>query len=292
MSDSYDCIIIGGGPAGLTAAVYLARYNRRAVIFDRGASRARLIPMSHNHPAFIGISGDELLQRLRRQAKFYGVGIEPTEVSKIEKRDNGFAVVLDRAEVNAATVLLATGLTDRKPQLAGIDAAEAAGLVRYCPVCDGYEARDRAVVVIGRVEDALPKARFLRSFTARIAIAPLDQAMPAAALDCGIELLAAPCSVALAAERLVLAFADGSQRAVDCIYAACGCDVHSRLAVGLGADCDSAGTIKVDDRQQSSVAGLFAAGDVVSDLHQICIAEAHAAVAATAIHKLLPPNHR
>jgi thioredoxin reductase (NADPH) len=273
--------------------VYLARYNRTAIIFDRGASRARLIPMSHNHPAFIGISGDELLRRLRQQTEFYRVGIEPVEVLRIEKRDKGFGVVLDGAEVGAATVLLATGLTDRKPQLSGIDAAEAAGLVRYCPVCDGYEARDRTVVVIGRVEDALPKARFLRSFTGSVAIAPLDQATPAAAeLDHGIELLPTPCSVALAADRLVLGFADGSHRAVDCIYAACGCDVHSRLAVGLGAECDPVGTIRVNDRQQSSVAGLFAAGDVVSDLHQICIAEAHAAVAATAIHKLLPSNHR
>src|SRR5437588_9706726 len=82
---SWECLIIGGGPAGLTAAIYLARYRRRVVLADAGNSRAAAIPESHNHPGFAGISGRELLDRLRRQAQRYGVEIRQFKIDTLEK---------------------------------------------------------------------------------------------------------------------------------------------------------------------------------------------------------------
>jgi thioredoxin reductase (NADPH) len=292
MPDIYDCVIVGGGPAGLTAATYLGRFCRRALVVDRGNSRARLIPMSHNHPGFLGISGADLLSRMRTQAESYGAELIQDEVMSIEQMQVGtFKVQLKQGEFLAHAVLIACGLADRRPSIAGLNDLEAAGLVRYCPICDGYEARNRRIAVIGGINDAVPKARFLRTFSKSVSVLPLrcrkdDHDRETG--DPGLEFLSAPLSLQLAGEVVRVGFDGGTTREFDCIYVAHGCDVHSTLARHLGAACDPIGTIRVDDKQQSTVAGLYAAGDVVSDLHQICVAEAHAAIAATAIHRSLP----
>ena len=108
-----DCLIVGGGPAGLTAAIYLARYRRAAVIVDEGASRAALIPASHNYPGFKGIAGPDLLARLRDQALLYGAALEHGRVTTLQRRPRrGFLARWQGREVAARTVLLATGLVD------------------------------------------------------------------------------------------------------------------------------------------------------------------------------------
>src|SRR5690606_37946486 len=105
-----DCVIVGGGAAGLTAAIYLARYRRRIVVFDKGDSRLALIPRSHNCPGYPdGIPGPELLGRLREQAKQYGATIVPEEVTSIERTTEGFDVCTTANRVASRTVLLATG---------------------------------------------------------------------------------------------------------------------------------------------------------------------------------------
>ena len=294
MHEVHDCIIVGGGPAGLTAATYLGRFCRKPLVIDRGDSRARLIPMSHNHPGFLGISGADLLSRMQDQAKSYGARLLRGEVTTIDRRQDGiFALQLQGGELHARAVLIASGLTDRRPAIPGLEDVEASGLVRYCPICDGYEFRNRRIAVLGGLHDAAPKARFLRTFSRSISILPLgspsiDHEGESARL--GIDVLPSPLNMQLEGETATIGLSDGSRPEFDCIYVACGCDVHSTLARSLGIACDPAGTIKVDDKQQSTVEGLYAAGDVVSDLHQICVAEAHAAIAASAIHRSLPPN--
>jgi thioredoxin reductase (NADPH) len=116
-----DCLIIGGGPAGLTAAIYLARYRRAAVLVDDGASRAALIPASHNYPGFNGIAGPDLLARLREQALLYGANLEHGRVTTLQRRPRGgFRVRWDDKEIAARTVLLATGLIDESPNVEGL----------------------------------------------------------------------------------------------------------------------------------------------------------------------------
>src|SRR3954453_22866023 len=138
-----DCLVVGGGPAGLTAAVYLARYRRSVAVYDAGHSRAALIPKSHNYPGFpTGISGAELLERSALQAEFYGVPITRDWITGVEKTTEGFVARSGNGEVSARTLLLATGIVDIAPQMEGLDEAVRTGLVRYCPVCDGFEASD------------------------------------------------------------------------------------------------------------------------------------------------------
>ncbi len=142
-----DCLIIGGGPGGLTAAIYLARFRRSCLVVDTGASRAGWIPRSHNHPGFPdGIGGAELLDRMRQQAARFGAPVRLSTVEALEHRPGGgFQATIDdtAGTVAARTVILASGVDDVEPPLSylGPDLRHALrrGLVRHCPVCDAYE---------------------------------------------------------------------------------------------------------------------------------------------------------
>lgn len=137
-----DCIIIGGGPAGLTAAIYLSRYHLSVIVFDDGTSRAATIPISHNQAGFPGgVSGSELLEKMRAQALTYGAKIVYEHVNALVRREDDFVVSFGDCTFSARTVLIATGVIDRAPAMSEDDHAEALrrGLIRYCPVCDGYE---------------------------------------------------------------------------------------------------------------------------------------------------------
>src|SRR3954447_16021307 len=161
-----DCLIIGGGPAGLTAAVYLARFERRFLVIDAGEPRARLIPVSHNIPFFPdGIAGPEILSRQRAHVSRLGGNILHGEVTRLEQSREGFVASVQtqaRCETfEARRGLLATGAWDIEPELPHVRDAVRSGLVRYCPICDGYESRGRRIAVIGQASHALREAVFM-----------------------------------------------------------------------------------------------------------------------------------
>ena len=133
----YDSLVIGGGPAGLTAAIYLARFHLKLKVVDAGKSRAGWIPCTHNHAGFPGgISGKELLARMREQAQMYGASIETGRVTRLDRIEGGFKAEWGSGAATARKVLLATGVTNRRPPMDEDlhDEALANGLIRYCPV--------------------------------------------------------------------------------------------------------------------------------------------------------------
>jgi thioredoxin reductase (NADPH) len=293
-----DCLIVGGGPAGLTAAIYLARYRRAALLIDDGASRAALIPASHNYPGFKGIAGPDLLARLREQALRYGAILQAGRVTALGQSASGtFLAQWEGKEVSARTVLLATGLVDEPPRIEGVDAAVWSGAIRYCPICDGYEAIDRRIGVFGSLEEAGKKALFLRTYSRNVVLfetlaQSVDAKMRQMLHDAGIERAGRPVRAECTENAVTVTLENGTRIELDVLYPALGCEVRSELAIALGADCTDNGNLKVDDRQQTTVDSLYAAGDVVSDLHQLAVATAHAAIASTSIHNRLRRNPR
>ncbi len=291
-----DCIIIGAGPAGLTAAIYLARFHLSIRLFDCGSSRAALIPRTHNHAGYPGgIKGTDLLALMLAQAEEFGTMREQVKVEAISVAGDGFIVRANGKAFPARTVLLATGVVNNRPDMpaAEHDTALARGLIRYCPICDGYEVTDKRIGVIGTGKHGMREALFLRGFTPDVSlIAPgaahdLDDACRAKLDDAGIVHIDGPCAaIAIDGDRIKVDTAAGVQR-FDSVYPALGSVIRSELAVAAGARATLEGCLEVDDHQRTSVPGLFAAGDVVKGLDQISHAMGEAGVAATAIRNLL-----
>ena len=295
--DVEDCIIVGAGPAGLTAAIYLARFHLSIRLFDCGTSRAALIPCTHNHAGFPdGIAGSELLGRMLEQAELYGARRELARVTRVEREEEGFCVRVEAREFRARTVLLATGVINNRP--AGMDDALhsetlARGLLRYCPICDAYEVTDKRVAVIGTGDHGTAEAVFLRGYTSDLTLISPEaahalEAQCEAELDkAGIARVDGPCGgYAIEGGQLLLDTA-GGRLGFDSVYPALGSRVRSDLAAEAGAMSSEDDCIVVDSHQRTNIPGLFAAGDVVKGLDQISHAMGEGGVAATTIRNYL-----
>ncbi len=289
-----DCLIVGGGPAGLTAAIYLARFHLDILVVDGGKSRASLIPCTRNHAGYPeGIEGRELLRRMREQACKYGAKIENEFVTRLEREPNTglFTAAWGSGEAKARTVLLATGLANRRPPMDEKlhDDALMHGLVRYCPICDGYEVTDKKVGVIGSDSHGVAEALFLRSYTADLTLIAPDKALRLKPednrrlKDAGIDCVDGPAqAVAIAGDCITVDTAEGHYT-FDSIYSALGSDTHVQLGEMVGASLADDGCFLTDSHQRTSVPGLYAAGDVVHGLDQISHAMGEGGVAATTI---------
>ena len=289
-----DCLIVGGGPAGLTAAIYLARFHLDILVVDGGKSRASWIPCTRNHAGYPdGIEGKELLRRMREQACKYGAKIESEFVTKLDRNPKSglFTATWGSGEATARSVLVATGVSNRRPPMDEDlhDDALARGQVRYCPICDGYEVTDKRIGVIGSDSHGVAEALFLRSYTADLTLIAPDKALRLKPEDnqklkeAGIECVDGPAqAVAIAKDCITVDTAEGHY-SFESIYPALGSDTHTQLAEMVGATLAPDGCIRCDAYQRSSVAGLYAAGDVVHGLDQISHAMGEGGVAATTI---------
>lgn len=304
--DNLDCVVIGAGPAGLSAAIYLARFRRRFRVIDGGESRAAWIPTSHNHAGFPeGITGPDLLHRMRTQAEKYGAKILAGQVIRVERTESGFVVATcEGSTLTAQTLLVATGVVDEEPVLPDISDAVRRGLIRHCGVCDGFEVIDHRVGVLGRGSSGLNEALFLKTYTQNITLLSLGRPLELSkeeaelAAAAGVRTIEAPvASVTVEGDRIQsLCLAGGERHSFDTVYSALGSTARSDILKTLGAALDEKGCVVTDAHQHSSVDGVFAAGDVVSSLDQISVAMGEAAIAATAIHnrlrrwKAVPPT--
>ena len=289
-----DCLVIGGGPAGLTAAIYLSRYHLDIVVVDGGDSRAAWIPTSHNHAGFPdGVSGKELLDRMKEQARLYGTRIEDGQVTRIERDEESglFTAEWGSGPVTAHTVLLATGVTNRRPPMdeEAHNDALARGLIRYCPICDGYEVTDKKVGVIGTQERGRAETIFLRSYTSDLTLIAPDGPHELEAEDrrlleeAGVTLIDGPIDAIEPGQDQITLTANGQRLSFDSVYPALGSDTRTQLAEMLGASQAGDDCVKVDSHQRTSVPGLYAAGDVVLGLDQISHAMGEGGVASTTI---------
>jgi thioredoxin reductase (NADPH) len=300
----YDTLIIGAGPGGLAAGIYLRRFTRNVALVDKGHSRLRLIPVSHNYPGFpLGVPGPQLLENLERQLEHYGGHVMRGEITSLRIEDGIFVGQYlpdtDNAEpvaLRALTVLLASGVADGGLPVENWHQAVTAGAVRLCPVCDGYDVIDKKIAVVTSEANPVGHALFMRTFSADVTLFERSKESSLSREDrrqleaANVRYVASPVRGVTMSERMtpILHTEDGESWQADVFYPMLGETARSELAAALGAETAECQKIVVDDHQCTSVPGLYAIGDVVRGLNQIVVATGQAAVAATRIHNTLP----
>lgn len=297
----YDALVVGAGPTGLLAAVYLARFRRSVCVVDAGASRAATIARSHNYPGFAdGITGAALVAGLREQAQRYRIDFAVGCVQRLVRADEGsfeacWGEGADGAaqRVRGRTVLLATGASDIAPRMPYAADALRDGALRYCPVCDGYEVIGQSVGVLADGPAGVAEALYLRQFSERITVFAAHESVVWTRAQrqnlrrAGVTLAEGPVHSIRLWNGCVTLRHGTAQSPCDVLYSALGMRVHSQLATDLGAAADKDGYLRCDRHQQTTVPGLWAAGDVAQGLNQISVGAGGAATAASAMHRAL-----
>lgn len=299
----FDTLIIGGGPAGLTAAVYLRRFTRHVALVDKGNSRLSWIPVSHNYPGFPdGVNGMQLLENLRAQLANYGGSVMQGEITGLRLEDGIFVgdyAPTDGGEpcqIRAHTVLLATGVADAGMPVERWDEAVRCGAVRLCPVCDGWDVIDKRIGVVTSEINPVGHALFMRTFSADVLlfergpVSTLNDEERQQLAAAQVRLIGSPLVGVTMSEDMkpVLHTKDGEDYPCDVFYPMLGENARSDLASSLGAETVECRKLLVDDHCRTQVPGLFAVGDVTRGLNQIAVATGQAALAATTIHNTLP----
>lgn len=289
----YDVVIVGGGPAGLSAALILARCRRRVLVCDAGEPRNARAGAIHGYLTRDGTPPLELLQLAREELLRYEVTVQNVTVTGVRPVEDAFEICVEHGtRLQARTVLLATGVRDHVPGIPGVQ--ECFGVsVHHCPYCDGWEVRDGALAVIGNGAGAAGLALSLKTWTDRVVLctngrprftrAQRDQlaAQDIAIRDAAIERLHHQ-------DRRVrsLVLADG-ELACDAVFLAAGQAQQSPLPRDLGCEFTPKGTVKTDHLGQTCVPGLFVVGDASRDVQFVSVAAAEGAKAGVAINKAL-----
>ena len=289
--DLWDAVIVGGGLAGLSAAVYLGRSRRKALLVDAGESMARWEPVVENYLGFPeGLSGQQLLERGRAQVKKFGVRTAADRVVRIRKVDDTF--LLEGAHrYRSARVLLATGLTHLLPDIPGANTC-LGNSVLFCKDCDAFRVRGKRIAIYGRRNEAARYALAMLAFSPAVTVLTdgrepaWDRAWQEALEEYGIPV---SCGVVKKLEhrdgRLEAVSFEDKRMPVDALFATRGDVYHTDLAVGLGAEEDEEGQLIVDGDMRTTVPGLYAAGCVTPANCQMIVAAGQGAAAAQAIDR-------
>jgi len=315
---SYDVVVVGGGPAGLSAALVLGRCRRSVLVVDDGQPRNASSHALHGFLTRDGIPPLELLRLGRAELEPYGVHFHygrATAAHKVDgdgcetesgagrrrRRPGGFHVTLETGDrVHCRRLLLTTGIRDVLPEIEGMLRYYGRG-VYHCPYCDGWEVRDRRLVAFGRPKGATGLALHLLSWSSDVVVCTNGElATPAQASRLkrnGVALIERPIAELRGGEgpegRLEgLVFQDGERLSADALFLSVPKVQHSTLPEALGCDVDDTGHVRVRGAQHTRVRGLYMAGDGVRDVHFAIVAAAQGARAAVAIQEDLEKEER
>ena len=299
--DQIDVLVVGGGFAGLSAGLWLARYRRRTRICDTGNPRNEPTWAVHGYPGIPDLPPHELRHRIRDQAAGAGVELIGDEVVEVTGSKDDFVATLRGGEqVHAQRVLLSFGLRDRLPDVPGLDACYGVS-VFHCPDCDGPSMADARVGVIGWDRAAANMALYLLHWAEHVTIL-CNGREPELDRDARAQLERA--GVALRQERVAELEGTGGRltsvrlEAADAalpmegLFFHLGVDATSDLARQLGCERDEDGYIRTDRSGETSVAGVYAAGDITGHPHLAISAAADGVRAALTIHRSLLPAER
>ena len=287
----HDCVVVGGGPAGLAAATWLGRYRRDTVVVDSGDYRAASVEQSNGYLTRDGVNPMELLADARRQlASYRTITRVETTVTAAERFDEGFRLrCADGQELSSLRVVLATGVSDACPDLDGF--AEHYGASAFhCPACDGYDACDRDVIAYGWDERLVGFATSLLDWARSVTVLTDgrrfagDETCRAVLGKHGINIVETP-AVRMVGERGDLRgveLADGTLVTASLLFFSVAHQPRTALAETLGCRIDQDGYIDIDPDGRTSISGVFAAGDLTPGLQLVQVAAAQGAVAGIA----------
>ena len=279
-----DVVIIGAGPAGISAALYAKRANKNVLVIYNGESNLEKAEKIDNYYGFEnGITGKELYDAGIRQAKNLGVEVKEEEVLNLELTLDGFSVKTVDNVYEAKTCIIATGNKKLRPNIDGIVEFEGKG-VSYCAICDGFFYRKKNVVVIGNGKFAVSEAKDLENIVADVKILTDGNSMMA---NSTFEIVDKKIAKILGDEKVrAVEFTDGSKLDVDGIFVALGEAGGSDFAKKLGVILDK-DSIKVDENMATNVDGLYSCGNSNGGLLQVCKAVHEGAVAGLSAVKYL-----
>lgn len=290
----YDTVIVGGGPAGLSAALILGRCRRKVLVCDHGTPRNRFAQGLHGYLTRDCIPPLEFLAIARDELRAYGIVPRTATVTGVESTNGGFTVTIDEDEVvHARTVLLATGVRDNVPDIPGVDACYGI-TIHHCPYCDGWEMRDRRIVVLGRGAAAAALSLSMKTWSASVTVcsngrARLTTRHRQQMAERGIAVHEAPITAVDHDNGHVrsIALAGGGRVDCDAIFFTLGQQPQCDLPRQLGCELTGKGVVKTDHLGQTRIPGLYVAGDASRDVQFVIVAAAEGAKAGVAINKAL-----
>jgi thioredoxin reductase len=298
--DIFDAVIVGGGPAGLSAAMWLGRYRRSVLVYDCGPARNDAAWAVHGYPGLQDPLPSELHRRLLEQAQGVSAEVRGSEVERIDGARDDFTVrSRDGDVVRARRVVLSYGLRDYLPDIDGVRELYGTG-VFHCADCDGPAVADSRIGVIGWNRHGANQALFLRHWSEQVTLLPHEGEQD---LNERARNALTQSDVAIREGRIVrvtghggnltqVEFEDGSTLRLDALFFHLGSEPRCELAEQLGCDLDDDGYIVVDRGQETSCPGVHAAGDITGNPHLASIAAAEGVRAALAIHRSLLPDDR
>ena len=283
-----NIIIIGGGPAGISAALYAARSGRDPLVIEHGAGGLKKAEKIENYYGGGTLSGQELYDRGIDQAKTLGVRILTAQVVGVEGFDT-FTVHTDQGDFDAKAVILATGTSRKAPVIPGLKELEGRG-VSYCAVCDAFFYRGKKVAVIGNGDFALKEAEEIGNVASEVTI--LTNGLPGA--------FSRKPEYPVRTEKIQnlkgtdflegVELADGTGLEVSGVFVAIGTAGSTEIARRMGAELTEKGNIRVDEEMRTTIPGLYAAGDCTGGLLQVVKAVYEGAVAGMEASRYTRPE--
>lgn len=291
--DTREVIVVGGGIAGLSAAIYLGRAQRDVLVIDSGHSMAKWEPVVQNYLGFPnGVGGEELLKNGRSQARRYEARIVRDEIKTVSARKSIFVLKGKRKTYRTKRLLVATGIFHLPPEIPGVKQCLGHSMF-FCKDCDGYRVRGKRIAIVGATNEAVEYALGMLDYSACVVIATNGRQPQ---WDKKHAHWLAEYEIPVAVKRIrdvdhrkrkirALEFAGEKSVRIDYIFTTRGDIFHNQLAKKLGARLDPDGQIRVDQCMRTSVPRLYAAGCVTPANCQMIIAAGQGAAAAQAINR-------